>query len=189
MNAPLARPINGHALPDEIDTRSSAEIFAGHCEARALRVLDGTLLLSEAVDELQGYAKLTGLIDRVGQDRLQAIMGAAFAAAEILLDDDAAYEREIMLGTAQLVRGWELADPRDAWRHGGEAPPPADFRNSDISGKPADNPRPYSTPRATIAAFQYVVRLDDIARLRAWLGDHPKDAPYLLSLLEGRDNA
>lgn len=32
-----------------------------------------------------------------------------------------------------LVRQWELNDPRDRWRHTGERPPSAKVRNSDIS--------------------------------------------------------
>ena len=35
----------------------------------------------------------------------------------------------------QLVRQWELADPRDRWRHTGEPTPPAKVRNAEL--KPA----------------------------------------------------
>jgi hypothetical protein len=83
---------------------------------------------------------------------------------------------------ADIVRRWELADPRDRWKHNSEARPKA-------SAPPEPSPWSYRTPQATIDAFKFVVRLDDIARLRTWLSDHPKDAPYLLSLLEGQDNA
>jgi hypothetical protein len=38
-----------------------------------------------------------------------------------------------------LVRQWELADPRDRWRHTGEAPPPANVRNGRLGTKAADN--------------------------------------------------
>ena len=85
-----------------------------------------------------------------------------------------------------IVTRWELADPRDAWRHTGEPPPPASVRNSDISGKPASAAKPYRTPQATIDAFWYVVRLADPERLAAWLDDHPKDEFFLLNLLEGK---
>jgi hypothetical protein len=85
-----------------------------------------------------------------------------------------------------LVRQWELADPRDAWRHTGEPPPPEIVRNSDISGKQANTPPPYRTPQATVDAFWYVVSLCNPERLKAWLVDHPQDAPFLLKLLEGK---
>jgi hypothetical protein len=91
-------------------------------------------------------------------------------------------------GPGDLVRQWELADPRDAWRHTGEPPPPSAVRNSDISARPTDKPRPYRTPQATIDAFWYVVRLDDAEHMRTWLAQHPLDAPYLLKLWE-RKNA
>jgi hypothetical protein len=91
--------------------------------------------------------------------------------------------REISSSAADLVRQWELADPRDRWKWTGEAAPPAAFRNSDISGTPA-KPRPYRTPQSTIDAFWYVVSLCNPEQLRAWLGDHPQDARFLLKLLE-----
>jgi hypothetical protein len=86
---------------------------------------------------------------------------------------------------AAIIQRLELADPRDAWRHTGEAPPPEDIRNSDISGKPVSAPAPYRTPLSVIDAFRYVVALDDLERLKAWLSDRPTDAPFLLGLLEG----
>lgn len=45
-------------------------------------------------------------------------------------------------------------------------------------------PPPYRPAQSTIDAFWYVVRLDDVGRLKAWLADHPKDAPLLLAMLE-----
>jgi hypothetical protein len=89
------------------------------------------------------------------------------------------------LAAADIVRRLEMADPRDRWKHTGEPPPPASVRNSDISARPANNPQPYRTPRSTIAAFLYLVATDDLPRVRDWLAARPKDAPYLLQLLEG----
>jgi hypothetical protein len=43
---------------------------------------------------------------------------------------------------------------------------------------------PYRPAQSTIDAFWYVVRLDDVGRLKVWLADRPKDAPLLLALLE-----
>jgi hypothetical protein len=80
---------------------------------------------------------------------------------------------------ADIVRRWELADPRDRWRHTGEAPPKA-------SAPPQPSPRPYRTPQTTIDAFWYVVSLCDPERLKAWLRDHPQDSAFLLKLLEAK---
>jgi hypothetical protein len=85
-----------------------------------------------------------------------------------------------------LVKEWELADPRDRWKHSGELPPPTDIRNGDFTGPASAARRPYRTPRATVDAFWFVVSLCNPDRLKAWLSDHPKDAAFLLKLLEGK---
>src|SRR5260370_17933097 len=55
-------------------------------------------------------------------------------------------EIQIHLDAAPLVRRWELADSRDAWRHTGEPPPKA----RDVPKVPPD---PYRTPHTTIYPF------------------------------------
>jgi hypothetical protein len=45
-------------------------------------------------------------------------------------------------------------------------------------------PEPYRPAQSTVAAFRFVAATGDIARLKAWLADRPKDAPLLLALLE-----
>ena len=57
-----------------------------------------------------------------------------------------------------LLRKWEMDDPRDRWRWTGEDPPPAHVRNSDISARPAKAPQHYRTPQATIDEFWGVAR-------------------------------
>jgi hypothetical protein len=54
-------------------------------------------------------------------------------------------------------------------------PPPSEFRAR--SDQPA---------ASTVAAFWYVVGLDDLDHLRAWLDDHPRDKPALFKLLESK---
>ena len=85
-----------------------------------------------------------------------------------------------------IVLLWELADPRDAWRHTGEAPPLASVRNADISPSTQAAPAHYRKSQATRDAFWFVVNLCDAARLNAWLHDHPRDARHLLKLLESK---
>jgi hypothetical protein len=87
---------------------------------------------------------------------------------------------------ADMVRQWEMADPRDRWRHTGETPPPESVRNSDILPRVPDKPQPYRTPQATRDAFWHVVGLADPEKFKAWLADHPKDARFLIKLLEGK---
>ena len=156
-------------------------VFTERCEARALLFANAQLSLHDAVDELQAYAEQSSLVARLGQDEVQRIMAAAFHAVRNQEDDglDEAFEREIMLRTADLVRQWELDDPRDRWKHTGEAPPKA-------MSPQVNRPKAYETPEATINAFWYVVSLCEPKRLTAWLDDHPRDGPFLIKLLEDK---
>ena len=83
-----------------------------------------------------------------------------------------------------LVKQWELADPRDRWKHTGEPPPPASVRNSDISARPADKPQQYRTPQATVDAFFYVLKTKDAAGIAEWLAAHPQDERHLQKIWE-----
>ena len=73
---------------------------------------------------------------------------------------------------ADIVRRWELADPRDRWRHTGEAPPKA-------SAEPPRRREPYRTPQATCDAFWYVAGLDDPERVAGKRGLEAADLEQL----------
>jgi hypothetical protein len=88
-------------------------------------------------------------------------------------------------GVADIVRRLELADPRDAWRHTGDPAPPIEVRNGPLNPRPP-RAEPDYPAQSTIDSFWYVVGLRDPERLREWLADHPKDAPFLTKLLEGK---
>ena len=50
---------------------------------------------------------------------------------------------------------------------------------------PRSEPEPNRPAQSTVEAFRFVVAAGgDIGRIKAWLADRPKDAPYLLALLE-----
>jgi hypothetical protein len=49
---------------------------------------------------------------------------------------------------------------------------------------PPREPEPYRPAASTVDAFWYVVGLRDPERFKAWLADRPKEAPFLLLLLE-----
>jgi hypothetical protein len=137
----------------------SLEAFKARCWAKALLVREGLMDFHEAVDGLQNAAVAFRLAERVGQDKVQEIMAEAFG--EQL--------PELQRGVDDIIRRWELADPQ--------------------TSAPASKPRPYKTPSSTVAAFKFVASQGDVAKLDAWLADHPKDAAFLLKLLEGRKNA
>jgi hypothetical protein len=85
---------------------------------------------------------------------------------------------------AAMVEQWERADPRDCWKHTGKTPPPTEVRNSPMKAAPPAAPEPYRPAASTVDAFWFVVGLRDPERFKAWLADRPKDAPFLLQLLE-----
>jgi hypothetical protein len=86
---------------------------------------------------------------------------------------------------AAMVERMECADPRDRWRHTGEPPPTIEVRNAPIEAAQRRAPEPYRPAQSTVTAFRLLIKTGDAARARAWLADRPKDAPYLLLLLEG----
>jgi hypothetical protein len=88
-------------------------------------------------------------------------------------------ETQIYLEAADLVRQWELADPRDRWKHTGEPPPKP-------SAIPNARPEPYRTPQSTIDAFLYVVSLRDRDYFAKWLARHPADRAELLRIWKGK---
>jgi hypothetical protein len=49
---------------------------------------------------------------------------------------------------------------------------------------PRSESEPYRPAQSTVTAFHFVVATGDIGRLKAWLSDRPKDALFLLALLE-----
>jgi hypothetical protein len=87
-------------------------------------------------------------------------------------------EELIYLRAADLVRQWELNDPRDRWRHTGERRP---FVTAEA--RPRES---YTPPQSTVDAFQYVLRLDDPDYLARWLADHPADAPALFEIWKSK---
>jgi hypothetical protein len=89
------------------------------------------------------------------------------------------FEELIYLRAADLIAQWECADPRDRWRHTGEAPPKP-------SAAPPQRPEPYRPAESTVAAFLYIVGLDDPDYLAAWLAKHSADAPHLLKIWKAR---
>jgi hypothetical protein len=137
---------------------------------------NGLLSLHEAVDELQAYAEQSGLVAAVGQEEVQALVSWAFAGFAV----DFLQEPECGEDANDIMLRWELADPRDAWRHTGERPPPENVRNSDVSAKPANKPQRLGPARSTIDAFNHVVSLGDPEHLARWLRDHSDVAANLL---------
>ena len=69
-----AQPQRKHVRVDTVAA------FTARCEARALLWRCCDLDLHEAVDKLQHDAERDGLVERIGQDAVQAILAKAFEA-------------------------------------------------------------------------------------------------------------
>jgi hypothetical protein len=143
------------------------------------------------LDPIEIDARPCGLcgmqIDR--HDQIDTPEGPGFFCADINPDELTTRELERRAELIQreqigaMVEQWERADPRDCWKHTGEAPPPDSIRN----GPQAEPCRPSRRPvQSTIGAFLYLVSLKDPDRLVAWLQERERDRPFLLTLLEAK---
>jgi hypothetical protein len=56
---------------------ASTDLFALRCNQAAGLVAAGKLSLIDAADQLQRLAQRSGVIDRLGQDRVQRVMAAS----------------------------------------------------------------------------------------------------------------
>jgi hypothetical protein len=92
-------------------------------------------------------------------------------------------ELVIRIEAAAIVARLELADPRDRWRQTGEPAPAPEIRNGPLVTSSQVRTSPH-VPQPTLEAFRHLVAAGDVGHLKAWLADHPKDAPFLLSLIE-----
>jgi hypothetical protein len=75
-----------HDYPAQFRDRSDRsvtllEVFEARCQARALLYQNGELTLHESVDALQTAAVAGGLVNKIGQDAVQALMAKAFSKA------------------------------------------------------------------------------------------------------------
>jgi hypothetical protein len=165
-----------HAATTNDQSGKLLEIFRMRAEARADLVAHGYMDLQTAVDGLQesAGAAAQGLLKEFGQDEVQRVLAEAFAKVD-------KPGRKIIVST--LARPFtKLTEPERLaiLRQCQELSPR-------ISA-PIDEPRrqPYRTTQSTINAFWWVVGLRDQERFKAWLADHPYDAPFLLKLLESK---
>src|ERR1700734_2397497 len=161
MNAPVLL-----RAPDQ-DLENLAQAFAECCDIQVWFVNEGWISKQQALDNLQ---HLIECLNVPGEDRdtAQAIMAEGFAP------------RFESASGGDLVGRCELYYRRDRWQYVGEPPPADDVRNGDISGKPANKPRRFRLPQATVGAFKYVVSVGDPDYLARWLRDHSDVASDLL---------
>jgi len=164
-------------------------IPTARAEARAALWAAGEIDLHQAVDELQAAAVRDGLIDELGQDRVQAIMVAAFAPVrdDFSVVEDVEFEAADnwqTLGQAAaggvettFAAACAAADEKQARK-------PPDPRleklrrlmDADVSLERVWNElnarAPGDVPTATLRAAEYPIQQGDAEHFREWLARH-----------------
>ena len=75
----LPQTFGGNYVPDDAAPADTIEVFAALCWAKAHLWREGHIDdIPGAVDALESWANHHGLIERIGQDEVQRIMGEAF---------------------------------------------------------------------------------------------------------------
>jgi hypothetical protein len=166
--------------------RSPLAVFTARAESRALLVKTLEIDLHTAVDELQAAAVASGLVAQLGQDQVQAIMGAAFAAVR----DD--LFKSPPAGPAPAPQ----LEPRPV-----EAEAPDEYeglsstfakacREADARARrqrAPERPTPYRVPISTLQTAEYLLQLGDPAGWRKWFDAHSaQERAGILQYLERR---
>jgi hypothetical protein len=156
-------------------TANPIEVLRARAEAKVLLIANGYLDLQTAIDELWLASERDGLIRMFGADAVQRVLAESFARWHVWAEID---ELEWL---AELRQQQELAGILE------RISAPIDEPRRDHPRRA--EPPPYRPAQSTIDAFWFVVGLRDPERLKAWLADHPQDAPFLLQLLKGTSDA
>jgi hypothetical protein len=160
--------MNAH-VPIPVEAAAIEARFADLCDNRAALCIEGALELHEAVDECHGYAVLSGLIDRIGQDRVQRLMSAAFAAVDRLPNGESV--------------SCELCGRTIDKHHRVDTDDEPKFFCDDLEALI------YRRAIELEREFWSVIRLDDFEYLKRWFAEHPFDVPALVKLYERKNAA
>jgi hypothetical protein len=172
---------------------SPVEVFVARAEARALLWQAGELDLHEAVDELQRAAIRDGLVAELGQNEVQRLMVEAFAP----LRDDlpcahaATAEPEVVpdLISEDENQGDVTLKSADDEYDGLPSTFAKTCREADAKARRQRalerRQAPDQVSEPTLEAAEFLIRLKDPARLRAWLAKHtPAERAAILKHLE-----
>jgi hypothetical protein len=145
------------------------ETFRARCQATARDYAIGKVDLIMAVDQLHDFAFTRGVVDELGQDVVQTIMAEAFAPVREGVTNIHTLGDDYDGLSATFARACQLAD--------------AEYARLGIRPSRTDS----HLPDSTIAAAEYLVRLNDRDRLRAWLIEHtPVERGLILQHFENK---
>jgi DNA-binding LytR/AlgR family response regulator len=164
-------------------------VLIARAEARALLWRAGELDLTNAVDELEAEAEVSGLLAAIGQDEVDAIIALAFAA---VCDDGgpaidgwtaAAVEYQAKRGKQTLIVEIEperLARLRELMSDAVSL----EHAAYEIAATPR---AACAVATATLAAAEYLIQQNDAERLHKWLARHSaQERAAILQHLEQR---
>ena len=137
---------------------------------------------------MPNVAKALGLLGLAKPDPLEVFRARCWAKA-LLVREGLANLQDSVDDLQNAVVAYGLA-PDDRSQDAIQKIMDDAFAAAEIDIKPQPStlgqPQQYRTASSTIAAFWYVVGLNEPDRLAGWLRDRPQDAPTLLKLLENK---
>ena len=140
------------------------EVFRERCEARAILVEACLFDLQDAVDGFQEAAVASGLVEEVGEDAVQKMMAEAFAKFSSR-DENSTVPNFSDVGRKSLLSR-RRDNSHDVVRN---------CRNVTTNCPDVGTiPRSRGATKATLQAADYLVKLKDPARLKAWLAQHTR---------------
>jgi hypothetical protein len=145
-------------------------VFRLRCNARARLYATGEIIDSHtAVDELQISAEASGLIAAIGQDRVQAIISAAFSAVPSAADSLPDDQYDTFAALCDAADEKQRRKPQDSRTERARA-----LMADDVSLERAiaelNKRAPGDVPIATLQAAEYLaLQQNDLQRLKDWL--------------------
>jgi LAS superfamily LD-carboxypeptidase LdcB len=152
----------------------NADAFANKCRKAAVDYAVSKVSLPDAVDALQHFAFTRGLVERLGQDSVQAIMAKAFE--RIRAADDAAEVDDEYAGLIRsFARQCAIADADYTARH-----------------KPTPEQQQWrlGASVSTLRAARYLIQQNNAVRLQEWLSGHTaRERLAIIKHIKGRIHA
>ena len=155
----------------EIRFADPTQVFVARCQAIARLVASGDYELIDSVDALQASAVRYGLVQKLGQDRIQSIMADALRTFCPMPPPPTSEVCRAVRQTSPASKSDE-ADPDDDY-----AGLTHSFARACRAAAHAQRTRLAAKPRfrvaeSTLEAAEFLQRLGDRERLRAWLAEH-----------------
>jgi hypothetical protein len=174
-----------HRQPLASAAHSRLMVLTLRAWARATQWQAGELDLHEAVDTLQAAAVRDGLVAKLGKDRVQDIIAAAFAAVrDDLIKFEAIKTEPAFADDASSELGWRDAAV-DYRKHRGARVGVTSYTARDLARLRelmADNvtferawaevSKPTGIATSTLQAAEFLALTGDIPRLQRWLAQH-----------------